>query len=553
MTNLSYTNYSKSKISDASITHSLSQIESSISRFLTWKSSALSSVSPPPLPISDLDVSLGQLDLITTSKPSILAGDENRFAVILAQAVLPLEGDWIWYKQEASEISPRWGSQTEFINNALPLLLITSINYLTLVLEDERFGEGRFALATALSCFFGDSYPWTVDIPTGIHAALTTCTQAVLTKYPSYVDQIFSEVIRSAFIGASSHPGVSAAGRKLFTADDGDFQVNHLSHAFSKGFMDDSNPKKGAWKESKGYVIALLEVYLQYFRLAPGKPTTKIQDQWSFFVPCILNIIDYHNPAYKRKGADLLVCLIDSVSPEFFKNTGVCSIFWSALKPSLTFLPPGTPTSIAVPLSHSTFKAMIKLSYLTLDSKKDPAVLPGSKKLQEEYLTEGIFRGVSHSHKSVDMMMVFINSTGTLVLEHLQSYATPHLKHLVAIVTGVLGDPFIVYAPALFNASINLVKTLIKTLWFRIVYYRYDIIRCIITAAKRIDENTADSNSQELRVALRECVEMLGEAVSVFQTEKLDRSLNPSSFDAEIETLKAKEPSFRRILETSQL
>ncbi|VVT49332.1 uncharacterized protein SAPINGB_P002218 [Magnusiomyces paraingens] len=545
---LDYLEYTKIKIADAAITYSLSQIEESFARFMKWKSAALLSLGTPepPLSINDLDTTLGQLDLIISSKPSILLGKESKFAFLLSQAVRPLSGEWIWYKQELTEMTPKWAAQRNFVEEALPLLLVVSIKYFTKILETKE--DSRISLFTALCCYLYKGYPWSDSIPANITKALNACAVQVFDETPGYFDILFIDVIKPTFSSAATHKEISAAGRKVFTAND---EQPRLSHAFSKGFMDDPSFQKDPWKESRVYVISLLEVYLRH--TIAVKSTT--QTQWSFFVPCVLNIIDYHNPAYKCKGADLLVLLIDSVSEDFFKKTGVATVFWEALKPSLTFLPPSTPISIAVPLSKSTFEAMIKLSYLNLASKRKTSddkktnIKPISIDLQEEYLLEGIFRGVSHTNKSPEMVTVFINSANILVLNHLKTYTTPHLKPLIGIVVGTLCDPFISYAPELMSASAKLLQTLIRAVWFRIPYYRYDILRGVIMASRRIIEEKNDGligPSEDLR----ESVKMLEESVRVCMKQKLDSELGLSTFQKEIEILESKEPSFKELMKT---
>lgn len=557
---LSYQKFSKNKIADVSITYSLNNIKESISRFLNWKSQALTSPgSGPTFPQNDLDLALNQLDLIIISKPSILDSKEGEVAMLLAQSVLPLQGEWLWYDEDLSLTTPKWNIQQEFIQSSLPITLVTSLHFLQLLNDssdtsNKTLNEEKFSLFMALSCYLYKGYPWSENIPLDIHDALISQINTTIEKYPWYVDKIFSDAIKPSFVKASSHPEVSSAGRKLFTGNKD--EIITLSHTFSHTFMEDTGEKE-VWKKSKSYVISFLEAYIGFCKdISSSSSGSKIQNQWSFFVPCILNIIDYHNPAYKRKGADLLVSLISGVSPEFFRRTGVSSVFWDALKPSLTFLTPGTPASIAVPLSQSTFNAMMKLSYFPTSSKITP------QSLQEEYLLEGVFRGVSHSHRSTAAMIQFINAATIIVSSHLKSYTTPHIKPLIAIVSGTLGDPFIVYSFDLLRATIELLKSLIRTVWFRIPYYRYDILRGIVTVAKRLDEYSTDQkeNKQVTKEEMLEIgsisenmvlvIELLVEAIQLFQMEKLDESLELSKFPHEIETLKLKEPSFKSLFVT---
>lgn len=572
MTNniLNYNDYSVNKISEVSITHSLSQIETSLDRFTNWKASALSHDKYAELPLYDLDSALGQLDLIIQSKPSILLGKENKFALLLAQAALPPVGTWYWYQNEFNESVNAWKNQKKFTEQALPLVLVVSLHYLANILESNNhdistFEEGRFALVASLSCYLYKGYPWADSLPSSLSQEIESALTFMFTKYPQYIDLLFSEFIRPAFVRASSHPNVSAAGRKIFRSTDD--ELDNLSHVFSTFFMNTSD-SGDIWKTTKPYLVSLLEIYLHKCSIIS---TTKVQSQWSFFVPCILNIIDYHDPAYKRKGADLLIALADRVSPHFFKNTGVFSVFWDALKPALTFLPPSTPSEIAVPLSQSVFEAMIKLSYLSRpDNSKPSAKMKTSHELQEELLHDGIFHGISHAFRSMPMMIQFVKETDVLVGQKLKTYATPHLNPLIAIITGNLCDPFISFSTELTMAVIQLLQTVIRTLWFRVPFYRYDILRGIVTAANRINQQLSEDNDQiqvdndhnfgsegkqnsEFLTAKKQlsvCLELLIESVNIYKLQYKTSDLDLSNFNEELTQLQAKEPAFSALFST---
>lgn len=114
---------------------------------------------------------------------------------------------------------------------------MVSLHYLSFLTSNiaepinDEDANGRFALVATSSCYLYHGYPWSDSLPTSIHNQLESIAHDAFQKYPQYIDQLYSDLIKPVFVKAASHPDVSTAGRKIFRGDHG--ELERLSHTFS--------------------------------------------------------------------------------------------------------------------------------------------------------------------------------------------------------------------------------------------------------------------------------------------------------------------------------
>ena len=498
-------------------TPSLPSIVSGLNSFNTWKKSANFS----DIPIESLENSLNQLDVslnLTKYNPDQI----SQISALLSQALLPLlqDGEWIWYEDEFTKaLNNKYKQQNQFVLKGVPPLLVVAIHWIKYLQQAGAEIDKYPGVIKSLLCYTVDSsYPWSVKDKAKLYAALTTLINEITAPIPNFYELLLAR-IKPVFVQHSTHPSVSSAGRRVMTSDD---TVRSL---FFEELDRKENPN--SWRTKNQYALGLLEVYLA------NSQSSQVQSNWSFLLPCVLNIVDDHDPAIKRKGSDLVYLLVTRSERNFLVNTGVVPLLWKALKPNLAYLPPSTPASISIPLTKSTYKASVALS----DTSSTPY------KLQEEYLQDAVLSGISHTHTHTKSLITFINITSDLVLNHLKSYTTPHLKSLVAIVVGTLSDPLVTFSEELVIAACNLSESLIRVCWYRIVVYRYDLVKALILISRRL----ANGNPPELINHGRKIVDLLIQAaqINIESTEKIPGIDN---FASELSQLAEKEPTFRLFL-----
>lgn len=520
---------------------SFDEIVSGLNQFNSWKEKAAQitdhNSSSQPCPLALLESCLNQLDLFITlpGQDTLLENKQVEITSILAKSVLPLEGEWIWYEDEFTKsFNAKWTSQKLFMD-AVPLLLVVSVHWI-LYLRGIGNEKESAELIQSLLCYIIDdgSYPWTIpETVLGREKLLSTVKQLTESFYLSASHRVaIMDYIKPYFVSHSKHASVSAAGRKLFTVD-----PDTMSRNFTFSYLPEEETNtisKTSWRTRYQYALTLLEVFISY------STSSELQTSWSFIVPCVLNIVDDHNPGIKRKGADLVEELVQKTDSSFFKQTGVAPVFWSALEPALSYLPPSTPATVSIPLARSTYHAMMALSYVSTEP---------SHQLHHRYFQEGILTGISHAHNHVAALVNFLEITVDLVLNHMKAYTTPHLKSLVAIVTGTLCDPFVTFSEKLVSTSCDLAEAVIRTTWFRVVVYRYDILRGLITVSKRIADDSdvtahLDSEtSNAMKLHIKNVLSLLQQAVDINAASD-DKVPGVENFTKELAALCDKEPHF---------
>ena len=179
-------------------------------------------------------------------------------------------------------------------------------------------------------------------------------------------------------------------------------------------------------------------------------------------------------------------------------------------------------------------------------------------KLHEEYFLDGILTGIPHCRTHTKSMIEFINISTDLVQEHLKTYTTRHLKPLIAIITGTLCDPFVTFSPELVLAACDLAIAVIKTTWFRVIVYRYDLLRALITVSKRVIgdypslDNTTDqtqnpNDSSEMIAKAKSVLSLLQTAIEINITSS-ENIEGLDNFQNELSLLSNKEPAFAKIV-----
>lgn len=232
------------------------------------------------------------------------------------------------------------------------------------------------------------------------------------------------------------------------------------------------NEEDPLWRR-KPYVISYIEHALRTL----DQPS--IKKLWPILVPSILNIIDDYDPLMRAKGCKLSGLFFEIGDTNHLRLTGVDNLFVDAIKPCFAYLPPSTEANVSEQLVGAALDALTTLSRI-LGTDKKYALL-------DMILRDGIFQGLMYSGKYVDLTVRFLQCTDRIVNE-LGSRSIKHLKPLVMIFVNVMCDPFVgVYQP-LIRQACEICLEIFKYCWVRIESYKFDILRGICTAWKRVSE-----------------------------------------------------------------
>lgn len=361
----------------------------------------------------------------------------------LCKAIYP-EGSWIWTTTEFSKSSERYKYEIFFIS-VVPVI----ISLLDLSALDEQ----------VYSCFISfiyKGYPW-LEEEMCLKSEKNLCT---------IKDSNINKFHNDDFIRSLMHQCKEGFSRQRIKSS----KQNRYAY-------NDSEEEEPLWKLSP-YIIC----YIEYAVKNISWPN--IKEYWSILIPSILNLIDDHDPMIKSKGCHIAQVLFESlqVSKEgqkHFRTTGVDSIFVDAIKPCLSYLPPGTEAQLSVHVVGGALTSLISLSK-NLEVSNNYLLL-------DLILRDGVFQGLMHSGQYVDLTITLLTCSDEIITS-LGTRTVKHLKPLIMAFVNILCDPFIAVCEPLIQQTCHTCLEVIKFCWFRIETYKYDILRGICTAWKRLAE-----------------------------------------------------------------
>lgn len=509
---LQFLDYARSSLSDIIPLTSFDDALDTIKLFIDWKSN-VAQEKQGRLPILELESGLSYIDMYIKT---ITDENDTQLTNILAKAVRPLDGEWNWYDDGMSkQISERYNAEREFMKT-VPVILVVAIRLIEELQNKNVAFEKYSELIWSLACYeVDDTFPWSIYDSPDICERLKLLVGKYITT--ESLEELLHN-IRPFFKSSSQHSSVSSAGRKLF------YTTPKSTTDYT--FLNPSDPH--SWRHTHQSVLSLLKLYLSH------TDTKHVESNWSFLLPCTLNIIDDHNPGLKLVAADLTLLLVTHTAEGFLRRTGVDTVLWSALQPSLAFLPPSTPESIALPLSQHTYQALMHIAGCSAHPER----------LYEEYLQTGLLGGLTHVLSRPKPMQMFFELLTDFLGTRLKSYAVPHTKPLVAVVVGTLCDPLMAFSDAqLVTSAILLGVEIVRVCWPRAPCYRYDFARSLVTVANR-DEIGTDPTVVSAGQLLVKCLK----TANKINLETNEKIIGVEKFDEELIELSKKYPSFEKFL-----
>lgn len=194
------------------------------------------------------------------------------------------------------------------------------------------------------------------------------------------------------------------------------------------GFTLSSEDEDKYSKASTGALIQLI--------LLSGRSKQLAHTYISFIFPAVLNLCDFHEAEVKVQGSKCVEALCCNSYRDLVKQMRLATVFWEALQPHLSFLPPSTEESIAVPLMETTYAALTKL-YVMMKQGTETPTLPDLKLLDE--LLQSVIRGLDLSYiRTVKALLRALNSIVDLFGKYIASYTT----ELIIAWTPIMEDPF---------------------------------------------------------------------------------------------------------------
>ncbi|KAJ9639073.1 hypothetical protein H2204_003981 [Knufia peltigerae] len=370
------------------------------------------------------------------------------------------------------------------------------------------------------------------------HALISRSTdESVL---PATLLDLLTQVIKPLFTN-TKHPSLTSTGRKNLVPNSPSFGPSYPT-------LSDHYETSKPWKTT-GFTVPLLRYILDSYSALPSTSRKQtLESHFHLLVPPILNMIDDTDPSYKATGCRLLHTLgevLVSVQSDMLKRTGLGDVFVHALKGNLTLLPTLTPEDESLSVLRELYPAYIALVDAMFCYSSSPSKLTSAEsKARDDLLTSlyrhGIMASLEHLSSATSFsstisvsLTVFLLRQVPPVIERMGISSVRHLKGLLPMVRAGLMDPFILVAPEMVSAVLDVVECVISVCTPRVKEKWYpEILRGLVGCwCNCIDENEGSGTTSaskylpETMTRLTKVVKMLGDIVDETEWKDVTRRL----------------------------
>lgn len=399
----------------------------------------------------------------------------------------PRPGLYVWSKERITQSEEQLKYQIQLAEGANKML--RSLLILAPLIAQQ---SDIFSALQLCTYFLYDGYPWSIGSNGQILAkqimqllfekvtarAKDNQANAEINAPGQVAVELLSNSVKTAFTSSSKHYKVSHTGRQKLSINE-------------RRSLDTEEP---AWKFECQHLLSTLEFCLRNIT------STDAENNWSFFIPTILNLIDDHEVGIKAKGCDFTLLLsrrIGKNAQAIWDRTGVNRIFIDSIEPCLLYLPPSVSPSESAHLLSAALPALIEVA-TRLDTDDETTIF------LDTLVRRGILKGMSQAGSNIELGMVLMEQLKVLI-ERLGINVVRHLKPLTIMFVSILSDPFAAaYLPYL-DLSCDVFIVLVKNSGPRAYGYRYDILRGIVSAwfTLQKDDINDDDIKQKLQALLK--------------------------------------------------
>jgi Tti2 family len=148
-----------------------------------------------------------------------------------------------------------------------------------------------------------------------------------------------------------------------------------------------------------------------------------IQSNLNLVLPPTLILLDSTRPNVRTRTMVILSNFLDRIDETFLARTGLSEVFWTAMLPNLSSVPPVTDIDDSVSLLRVTYPTMIKLAKIWYPSPPQRAVP------LDTLVRDGVIYGMMFAGDKLKVAQVELDALDLLVRE-MGIYFVKHLKVL---------------------------------------------------------------------------------------------------------------------------
>ncbi|MCJ1449582.1 MAG: hypothetical protein MMC23_010104 [Stictis urceolatum] len=231
------------------------------------------------------------------------------------------------------------------------------------------------------------------------------------------------------------------------------------------------------WRTKNPFVVTVFRWSLQQFE------SSIIETTWGKLVPPILILLDDETSEVKVKGCELLQILLELLSPELLRKTGLFDVFAATLLHMLTYLPPLILESESLQILRGAYVSLYSLVNTLFPG---PTTKPKAE-AYDKIMRTGILNGLQHSGEYVYLSEYLIKQVAELI-NTMGIHSVKHLKNIIPILVTNISNPFALSYTPLLIVSIETLQTLILNDWPRVFLYKGDILMALSMCWCRVGE-----------------------------------------------------------------
>lgn len=268
------------------------------------------------------------------------------------------------------------------------------------------------------------------------------------------------------------------------------------------------------------------------------------EKHWPVLVPPILALIDDVEVNFKARGCRLLFELLQATPPSLLKRTGLGKIFEDALTPCLSYLPTLTPQDESIKMLSAAYPAIFALASVRYPTRAETTspepseMLMKRERMLSHLLHHHLLRAFVHVEaEEYPLLTTTLVSELTLWVDWMRLGVTPHLTHILPVVSSVLASETGVHIPSMLVEAAQALQTVIAAAWPRIWRWRGEILSgaCIAwlnTLVADAGETSDEEDKQRMNVKkeLKNAVRMLIRAVDAKEPSGEDEDEETRSF-----------------------
>lgn len=288
------------------------------------------------------------------------------------------------------------------------------------------------------------------------------------------------------------------------------------------------NTDTPAWMAQRPAAVAILEWTLASL---PARRAA-IEAAWPLLLPPVLTLLDSTLVAAKTRAVRMVALLLRRLEDsrcDLLLRTGMAGVLWDAVLPCLSYLPPLTPSSEAVPLLRAAYDCLLALachghgpasgagtgapggSALAKSGPHGAVAAGASPKVAklDVLVREGFLRGMSFAGEHVAVVRVLVAALARIVAA-MGVWAVRHLPRIVPALAAILANPFGDLCLPLLADAADCLAVVVANCWPRMADYVPECLRGLALCwARARDAAGRGSESEELVRRLRKTVAVL--------------------------------------------